>query len=141
MIKHIDALLISWAEQTAGGVGVIGSCGGFGGTAITRPHKRRAINHGDACGERLPELTARGCETRVTKRASVSMSTVALDVDRAVAALPGELKEAVRVFYKEGGLALKVRAARLGVSVVTMYKRISLAHLQVDSHLYGRRVA
>lgn len=141
MIKHIDALLISWAEQTAGGVGVIGSCGGFGGTAITRPHKRHAVDHGDNCGPRLPELSARGCETRVAKRVTVSISTSAMDTERAVVALPAKLREAIEVFYKEGGLAVEVRAKKIGVSRATMYNRIREAHKLIDDLLYPRAAA
>lgn len=139
MIKHIDALLISWAENMAGGYGAVGCCGGFSVGAVTRLHPRRVVR--DEFGSRVAELTARGCETRVVNRVGVSVSGAAMDMDRAVSALPGPLRDAVRVFYFDGGLALAVRAKKLGISVATMYKRLGEAHLKIDEHLYGRRVA
>lgn len=155
MIDRVHVRLVGWAEQCFGGLGFfsVSPLGALidGGVAETIRHRRRrvversrvAVVSGDVCGEvyvtqsRAAQETALGSQSRVSKGECVRVSLPALEVDGAVAALPDDLREAVRVFYFDGSLALDVRAKRLGVSAKTMYRRIHKAHQLLDDRLYN----
>ncbi len=125
MIKQVDAMLVFWAEQAAGG----GERLGAGGIDISTMAVAKA---GVAA---VAEPTARGVQSRVAKKSRVSLSELALDVDRAVAALPDALKACVKGYYLEGGGVYCERLRRQGVCRSTVYRRLHKAHEALAARL------
>lgn len=139
MIDRVNERLVKWAEQCVGGLSRSG--GSVLGAMIDCPpaasvrHRRRMVK--DETGRRAALPSAHGVASRVCSQKVVALDSGVMDTSQAVAALPKDLREVVHVFYFEGGLAVEVRARKLSISRMTMYRRLEAAHVLIDSRLYG----
>lgn len=139
MIERVNERLIEWAEQCAGGFHRPG--GSILGAMIDCPpaasvrHKRRMVQ--DETGRRAAPESASGVATRTSAHRTIMVDPGVMDTSQAVASLPAELREVIHVFYFEGGLAVEVRARKLKMSRMTMYRRLDAAHVLIDAKLYG----
>lgn len=89
------------------------------------------------------ELEARG------RREEVSIPLLngeAMEVDRAVEALPGELKDVIRRHWLQAGGTIRQRAKACRCAVATYYRRLHQAHQRIRATIHlrrerGRRIA
>lgn len=147
MIERVHLRLVVWAEELAGGSGY-GSSGGAGtlgqlvaaGYAQTRKHRRKRVKCPHTGALVFTALTAEATETRRAAAPQIGIQLGTMEVGEAVAKLPDDLQEAVTVYYFDGGLAVDVRAKKLGVSGRTMRRRIHAAHVVLDSLLHGAQL-
>jgi DNA-directed RNA polymerase specialized sigma24 family protein len=110
-------MLEQWARWQHGILGVGLGYQGLSGSRYTRPDELNSapIQHGDPRFDRLM-----------------------LDVERALASLPGSLQDIVRAQYLlDDGWTMLARAKRCHVSMDTYYRRLKIAHAHIAEQLRG----
>lgn len=129
MIDRIDVLLSAWAELQRGD-----SVPGYASIAGAMIDNPPAITRRRGKNSKNP---VHAVESRSKRQSEIKITDAQIETGQAVARLPEQLQEVVKVHYWYGDLAVEVRARKLRVSRMTMYRKLDAAHMILDHLLYG----
>lgn len=132
MIERIDVLLNAWAELQRGdsvpGYTSIAGAMIDNPPAITRRRGKKAKN------------PVHAVESRSRRKSEIKITDAQIETGQAVAKLPQQLQEVVKIYYWFGDLAVEVRARKLKVTSRTLYRKLDAAHSILAHILFDEKL-